>query len=82
MPSTLNQISPQVLSTRLNQGVVRFFFKKKDGSLRSALGTTALDNIPTKHHPKGNGHSPKIVPFFDLNKQSWRSVSTAQEIWV
>ena len=32
--------SPEVLRSRLREGVVQFAFKKVDGSLRTAVGTT------------------------------------------
>jgi hypothetical protein len=79
----LEPISPEVLRQRLRSGAVQFAFKKLDGTLRTAVGTTNLTTIPSDHHPKGvRESSPRQVTFFDLEKQSWRSVSVNQEIFL
>ena len=70
------------LREKLKNGPVRFAFRKKDGSLRMAYGTLDLSKIPQDHHPKtGNPASPKILPFYDLEKFCWRSVSIGQLIF-
>ena len=79
----LEPISPDVLRARLRSGVVQFAFKKLDGTIRTAVGTTNLTSIPVDHHPKGvKESSPRQVCFFDLEKGSWRSVSVSQEIFL
>jgi hypothetical protein len=79
----LEPISPDLLRARLRSGVVQFAFKKLDGTLRTAVGTTNLATIPTEHHPKGTGNpSERSVRFFDIEKREWRSVSAQQEIYV
>jgi len=78
----LQPISPQELKSRLNQGSVQFAFKKLDGTLRTALGTTLLEQIPLDNHPKGGSSSPRVVTFFDLQKGEWRSVSVSREIFI
>lgn len=58
----------------LAKGVVKFAFRKKDGSVREAEGTTNLNTIPVEKHPKeGKASSPKVITFFDTLKQEWRS---------
>ena len=59
----------------LNQGVVRFSFFKKDGSIREAVGTTNLMLIPEDKQPKGTANAPvySTINFFDLQKSEWRS---------
>jgi len=79
---TLQPINPQELRSRLNVGTVQFAFKKLDGTLRTAIGTTCLEQVPLDNHPKGAGSSPKIIPFFDLQKGEWRSVSVGREIFI
>ena len=79
----MTPIEPSELRTKLNEGIVQFAFKKLDGDLRTAVGTTSLDNIPVDNHPNGNGASPSsVVTFFDISKAAWRSVSTSQEIFL
>ena len=66
--------------TKLRTGVWRFSFFKRDGSIREARGTLDLSIIPADKVPKSlSGASdvrPKnesAFPFFDLDKQEWRS---------
>jgi hypothetical protein len=40
-----------------------------------------LDKIPSDQQPKGNEASPKILPFYDLEKFAWRSVQVGQLIF-
>jgi len=78
----LNPINPSELRARLNQGTVQFAFKKLDGNLRTAIGTTRIENIPVSNHPKGGTSSDKVVVYFDLQKNEWRSVSISREIFI
>jgi len=78
----LNPINPVELRQRLNGGTVTFAFKKLDGNLRTAVGTTSIESIPIDSHPKGGTSSPKVVVFFDLQKMEWRSVSVSREMFV
>jgi hypothetical protein len=76
-------ITHEGLRSRLRNGVVQFAFKKLDGSLRTAFGTTNLSSIPVDHHPKGvRDSSSRAVVFFDLEKQAWRSLSVRVEVFV
>lgn len=73
---TIPALDLQGLKSALQNGVAKFAFVKKDGTLRFALGTLKLDLIPNSDHPKGvRPASEKVVTFFDLEKTSWRSVS-------
>ena len=67
------------LKVKLSEGATKFAFVKKDGSVRIALGTTNLQIVPRDKHPKGNKASDKVVTFFDLEKQAWRSLSNETE---
>lgn len=79
----MNPILPADLRTLLNERTVQFAFKKLDGSLRTAVGTTSLSSIPVDKHPTGNASSPSsVVTYFDLEKNAWRSVSESQEIFI
>jgi hypothetical protein len=70
------------LRERLRQGPIRFAFRKKDGTLRLAYGTLDLNKVPQENQPKGERQSsPKVIPFFDLDKFEWRSVSVDQLIF-
>jgi len=70
----------EALKQKLARGVVQFAFKKLDGSLRTAVGTTNLSNVPVDHHPKGvREASSKVTVYFDIEKKEWRSVSKRVE---
>ena len=80
----LEPISPSALRDALNKGKVRFAYLKKDGNLRIALGTTDIKLVPKKKHPKGKRvitqleHLSRWIPYFDIDKKAWRSVSSIE----
>lgn len=67
----------------LSNGFARFTYIKKDGTTRTALGTRSLSLIPVDKLPKGDmsdgaateEDSAKAIPYFDLDKNEWRSFS-------
>ena len=65
----------QLLHTR----VVTFHYRKKNRSLRKAIGTTCLDLIPTDSLPKGIGApAPKgQVRYYDFTVGGWRTLRLA-----
>lgn len=75
-------LTPEELRKLLHQKVLNFEFIKKSGEHRKAKGTTVMKKIPADSHPKGEKpSSPNVVPFYDLKKHDWRSVSvTSPEI--
>ena len=79
----LSPIDPTELRALLRSRVVQFAFKKLDGTLRTALGTTNLSSIPAIKHPQGvRESSPSVITFFDMEKQEWRSISVRSEIFM
>lgn len=70
----------QELKKRLQEGIVSFTFKKKDGEVRLAKGTTKIDMIPESKRPVEKtlieGTTPSVSSFqtyFDTDKEAWRS---------
>lgn len=62
------------LYDKLMKGVVKFTFKKKDGSIRQAIGTLVHDKI--NYEFKGTGKSsPVTLPYWDLEKNAFRSLN-------
>ena len=67
----------------LANGFARFTYYKKDGTFRRTLGTRSPSLIPTDKLPKGDmsdgaatwEDSAKAIPYFDLDKNEWRSFS-------
>lgn len=79
----LHRVEPETLRRKLREGVVQFAFKKVDGTLRTAVGTTNMSTIPSESHPRGvRESSPNVVVFWDIEKREWRSVSIRQEIFL
>ena len=69
------------LRQALNEGIVRFEFRKKDGTLRYARGTTNPDIISSEDMPKGKRtaqqkavYDSQTVAFYDIDKKGWRSM--------
>jgi len=61
------------VKAQLSKGLTFFVFQKVNGEIREAAGTTNMDLIPTKFHPKGTGSITKNVAYFDLEVLAWRS---------
>ena len=65
----------------LNNGFARFTYYKKDGTTRTALGTRSPLLIPDDNAPKCPveikewADIVKAIPYFDLEKNEWRSFS-------
>ena len=64
----------------LNNGFARFTYYKKDGTTRTALGTRSPLLIPADKSPKALpegvwNDTVKAIPYFDLEKNEWRSFS-------
>ena len=60
----------------LNTDIVTFHYRKKNGQLRKAVGTTCLDFVPTDLLPKGIGSQrPEgYVNYYDFTVQGWRTL--------
>ena len=68
------QENRQFIIDQLRNGIFVFHYRKKNGKLRKARGTTCPDLIPKRYHPKGTGNLPKgdIIPYFDIDRYHWR----------
>ena len=81
---TYQETTANQLREILNGGVVRFNFRKKDGSIRNALGTRNVDLIPKQEYVKhcDDINEKKSVVFWDLEECSFRSLSIGAEVAV
>ena len=66
-----------VLRTALKEGKTNFVFIKKDGSLRHAVGTLNLDEVPEsdkqfKHSEEEQVERTDGTSYYDLEKSGWR----------
>ena len=67
----------------LDENVTRFQFKKRDGSIRTALGTRNELLIPKQAQVKYlDDISDKSVVFWDLEEEGFRSFSKLAEVAV
>jgi len=83
MSNSLPPMTAEDLRTALNQRVVSFYYVKKDGTLREAIGTTMLAAIPTSGHPAGvRQSSPRVVPYWDFTRQAWRSLQVTTQVFL
>jgi hypothetical protein len=65
------------LRAAMGVGIVRFVYRKMDGSLRIALGTNDDQLIPSANIPKGTRRMPEnMISYWDLTAQDWRSCKT------
>lgn len=63
----------------LSNGVVKFIFKKKDGTLRHAVGTVVHDMID--YDFKGTGKaSLSVLNYWDMEKAAFRSFNIANYV--
>lgn len=65
------------LKKLMQSQVVEFSYIKKDGTTRTAHGTTNLDLVEEFGQdklPKGTGTEPNgVTRYFDVDKEAWRS---------
>ena len=81
--STYQETTVNQLRRILDQGVVRFNFKKLDGSIRNALGTRNPDLVPKDECIKLiDDISNKSTVYFDLEVKEFRSMSNSCEVAV
>jgi len=59
------------LKVSMSKGIVKFYFKKIDGTIREAYGTLNSRNLPATEMEKRRKNDT-IQVYFDTEKQSWR----------
>lgn len=67
------------LRTAMSNKVVKFLYKKLDGTTRTAWGTLQSSMLP---EGKGTGRKPNesLVTYFDSEKQAYRSFKVANYV--
>lgn len=79
----IKKITNTELRKMMKEGTVTFQYKKKDGSIRQAIGTLKDDLITKKSnggicYPKEKGFSP----YFDVEKDGFRVYAESQLIGI
>ncbi len=66
------------LQTAMNEGIVAFLYKKKDGTFRPAAGTLQLQLLSADYASKGERTpQPTVLTYFDAQRMDWRSCKVA-----
>lgn len=68
-----------LLESKMLETAVRFQFKKKDGTIRNAVGTRNLEMMVQEDGKRyefktsGKPECPTTLGYWDLEKKAWRS---------
>ena len=77
------EIEVRELRNALSTSVVRFHFKKLDGTIREALGTRNVKLIPRATSPSFvEDQTSKAIVYWDLEEEGFRSVSVKSLAWI
>lgn len=60
------------LIRRMAKGIVKFYYRKVDGSVREAYGTLKSNLIPSVNGEDSRRKNPTVQVYFDTEKQEWR----------
>lgn len=70
----MSTVIVETLIENLSEGVVSFKYRKSDGSLREAKGTTNLNLIPEANRPATTVVTDgPAISYFDVDANGWRS---------
>jgi hypothetical protein len=79
----MKKVTAEELHKMLCQGTVKFQYTKKDGSVRTAVGTLKSDLITNK--PSGGMNKVKnagYTSYFDVEKDAWRCFAESKLLGV
>ncbi|MBD5348812.1 MAG: DUF2693 domain-containing protein [Bacteroides sp.] len=65
------------LRTAMSSRIVRFYFRKVDGTIREAYGTLAEKLIPATGGTSTRRTNDTVQTYFDTEKQEWRCFKKA-----
>ena len=83
MQTSFQPITAQDLRVQMRGGFVKFYFVKKDGSLRECNATTNLNHVTADKHPQGIRQTPdSVITFWDLLTGDWRSAKVTTQFFV
>ena len=60
------------LKAQMMKGIVRFYFRKVDGSIREAYGTLRADLMPEVKGEDNRRKNDTVQTYFDTEKQEFR----------
>jgi hypothetical protein len=65
------------LNKNLHKGIVKFFYQKLDGTVRTAWGTLKSELIPFTSSAANRKHNDTVLCYYDTEKASFRSFKKA-----
>lgn len=65
------------LKAQMMKGIVRFYFRKVDGSIREAYGTLKADLMPEIKGEDNRRKNDTVQTYFDTEKQEFRCFKIA-----
>lgn len=68
------------LVERMREAVVKFYFEKKDGTVRLAYGTLKPDMLPEVQSNGDRKPNPNVQLFWDTEADHWKSFVKANLI--
>lgn len=68
------------LHQAMKAGAVEFTYEKSDGTQRPAKGTIDPTLFSYRKKSSGRKKNPLQVPYFDLEKNAWRSFSAYRQV--
>lgn len=68
------------LKSRMRVGIVKFYFKKVDGSVREAYGTLKESLLPPTNGGESRRKSDTVQVYFDTEKNEYRCFKKANLI--
>lgn len=60
------------LRAKMHKGIVEFFYKKVDGSMRQAFGTLEASRMPQTSSESKRKPNASVFTYFDTEKNEWR----------
>lgn len=65
------------LKEQMSRGIVRFYYRKVDGTIREAFGTLSEKLVPPTENKSDKKRNDSIQIYFDTEKSAWRSYKIA-----
>ena len=65
------------LRQQMKERIVRFYFRKIDGSIREAWGTLAENLIPATSGSDNRRKNDTVQVYYDTEREGWRSYKKA-----
>lgn len=65
------------LRIAMKSRIVRFYFRKIDGSIREAWGTLSESIVPATNGSSNRKQNDTVQTYFDTEKQGWRCYKKA-----